>query len=139
MNRLLLAFAFLGASLSFASAAPSAVIRNSVAVCDPNAPGSCMAPTSGGIKSGTYSSAGAGQYALAVNTATNLTPPTGATIAEICVEGQAIRYRDDGTAPTASVGIPVPASSCFQYAVGLSGIQFIGQTSGATLDVSYYK
>ena len=86
-----------------------------------------------------YSSAGAGQYALAVATATSLTPPTGASIAEICVETAGIRYRDDGTAPTALVGLPVAAGTCWAYAGPLSAIQFIAQTGSPTIDVSYYK
>ena len=85
-----------------------------------------------------YNSAGFGQYALSVATATNLTPPTGATIAQICVETAAVRYRDDGIAPTASVGIPLAAGWCGPYAGPLSAIQFIAQSGSPTIDVSYY-
>ena len=47
-------------------------------------------------------------------------PPSGpAKIAEICAEAQGVRYRDDGTAPTASIGIPVAAGTCFQYSGNL--------------------
>jgi hypothetical protein len=85
-----------------------------------------------------YNSAGIGQYALTVATATNLTPPTGATIAQICVETAPVRYRDDGIAPTASVGIPLAAGWCGPYAGPLSAIQFIAQSGSPTIDVSYY-
>lgn len=90
-------------------------------------------------KSAIYSSAGSGQYGLTVASATTLTVPTGATIAEICVETQGVRYKDDGGTPTSSSGIPVPSGTCFQYAGPLSAIEFIQQSSSATLDVSYYK
>ena len=90
-------------------------------------------------KTGSYFPVAGGQYGLAVNTATSLTVPPGATEIEICVETQAIRYRDDGTAPTSSVGIPIPVGTCFPYAGNLSAIQFIAQTAGATIDVAYYK
>lgn len=90
-------------------------------------------------KSGVYASAGSGQYGLTVASATTLTVPTGATIAEICVETQGVRYKDDGGTPTSSSGIPVPSGTCFQYAGPLSAIEFIQQSSSATLDVSYYK
>jgi hypothetical protein len=90
-------------------------------------------------KTGSYFPVIGGQYNLAVNTATSLTVPAGANQIEICVEIQAIRYRDDGTAPTSSVGIPVPVGTCFPYAGNLSAIQFIAQTAGATIDVAYYK
>ncbi len=85
-----------------------------------------------------YNSAGIGQYALSVATATNLTPPTGATIAQICVETAPVRYRDDGIAPTASVGIPLAAGWCGPYAGPLSAIQLIAQSGSPTIDVSYY-
>lgn len=71
--------------------------------------------------------------------ATGLVPPASATIAEVTVEGAGIRYRDDGTAPTASVGVPVATGNSFQYAGDLTAIQFIQQTSGAIINVSYYK
>jgi hypothetical protein len=85
-----------------------------------------------------YNSAGIGQYALTVATATNLTPPTGATIAQICVETAPVRYRDDGIAPTASVGIPLAAGWCGPYAGPLSAIQFIAQSGSPTIGVFYY-
>jgi hypothetical protein len=76
--------------------------------------------------------------------ATNLTIPTGTTprIVEICVSAASIRYRDDGTAPTAAIGIPVSITTniptvCFQYSGNLRAIQFIG--TGATIDVAYYR
>lgn len=68
--------------------------------------------------------------------------PAQAVIAEICVSAAAIRYRDDGTAPTTSLGIPVGAGTCFPYAVSAGGfgqLQIIQQTSGAIVDVSFYN
>ena len=91
-----------------------------------------------------YRSAGASQFisASTLASATGLTVPTGAAIAEICVETAGVRYRDDGTAPTATVGIPVVATSsapaCFQYAGPLSAIQFILISGSPTMDISYY-
>jgi hypothetical protein len=86
-----------------------------------------------------YNSAGVGQYALSVSSPTSLTVPSGATMAQICVETAAVRYRDDGTAPTSSVGVPVGAGTCFSYAGPLTVIQFIAQAGSPTIDVSYYK
>jgi hypothetical protein len=71
--------------------------------------------------------------------ATNLTVPQGAKIIQVCVSTQAIRYRDDGVAPTSTVGIPVSAGTCFQYSGPLPLIQFIQQAATATIDVSYYR
>lgn len=100
--------------------------------------GSTATPLSVAQRGG-FASAGAGQYGVGLTSATSLTVPTGATIAQICVAGGTANYRDDGTAPTASVGIPWGAG-CAAYGGPLATVQFINQTgSTATLSVSYYK
>jgi len=60
------------------------------------------------------------------------------TIAIIIPEAQAVRWRDDGTDPTASVGMPLSAGVALQYDGDLSKIQFIEQVAGAKLNISYY-
>jgi hypothetical protein len=67
-----------------------------------------------------------------------LTVPAGATVAYVVVEGQAMRWRDDGTAPTAAIGMPVPVAGTVTFAGNLAAIQFFPQASGSILDVSYY-
>lgn len=71
--------------------------------------------------------------------ATALTVPAGTRWAWICAEAQAVRWRDDGTNPTASVGMPLASGSCMQYLQPPGLLSFIQQTAGAILDVSYYK
>lgn len=90
-----------------------------------------------------YKSAGLMQSISAgtLAAATNLSPPLGATVAQICVETAGVRYRDDGTSPTASVGMPAVAGTnpyCFQYAGPLTQVQFILISGSPTMDVSYY-
>lgn len=92
-----------------------------------------------------YSSAGPMQFlnSTQLAIAQNLPSiPAAATVAEICVENAGIRYRDDGTPPTASVGVPVIAAAsapvCFQYAGSLSAIQFIMISGSPSIDVAYY-
>ena len=104
-------------------------------------PASSAVTTSGG-----YVSAGAGQYgvAIATNAVSTLTVPAGSGGAQICVETAGIRYTDDGSTPTSSVGMPaVPASSsipiCFQYFGPLNKLKIIGISGSPTIDVSYYK
>ena len=70
---------------------------------------------------------------------TGLAVPAGATTAVLEVSGQAVRYRDDGTAPTATVGMPVPAGQQISYSGNLAAIQFIQQAASATLDVLFYR
>jgi hypothetical protein len=59
-------------------------------------------------------------------------------LAIITVETQAVRWRDDGVAPTASVGMPLAAGATLQYDGDLSRIQFIEQTASAKINISYY-
>jgi hypothetical protein len=59
-------------------------------------------------------------------------------IALIVAETQAVRWRDDGTAPTASVGMPLAVGVSLQYDGDLTKIQFIEQTGSAKLNISYY-
>jgi hypothetical protein len=66
--------------------------------------------------------------------------PTNAIMCLICAEGQAVRWRDDGVAPTAAVGMPLQAGQEFQYTSNdLTQIQFIQQAASAILNVSFYK
>jgi hypothetical protein len=60
------------------------------------------------------------------------------TFALIICETQGVRWRDDGTAPTASVGMPLAAGVPLQYDGDLNKIRFIQQTASAKLNVSYY-
>ena len=60
------------------------------------------------------------------------------TMALIICETQNVRWRDDGTAPTASVGMPLTVGTALQYDGDLNRIQFIEQTGSAKLNISYY-
>lgn len=59
-------------------------------------------------------------------------------IALITPEAQAVRWRDDGVAPTATVGMPLAVGITLQYDGDLTKIQFIEQAGGAKLNISYY-
>lgn len=65
--------------------------------------------------------------------------PTGANMAYVEAESQAVRYRDDGTAPTASVGMPIPSGGAILYVGTLSAVQIIEQTSAAKINVLFYR
>jgi hypothetical protein len=86
-----------------------------------------------------------GYQQLSVTTAVGLTPPSidGAAAikpnyALIIVEGNAVRWRDDGVAPTAAVGFPLAVGVAFEYEGLLSAIQFVSQSGTATVNVAYY-
>ena len=75
-----------------------------------------------------------------LNTVKTLTPPTDSRIALLQAEDQDIRWRDNGQAPTSSVGMILGSGLDIIY-VGnnLAAIQFIETTASAKLNVSYYK
>jgi len=87
------------------------------------------------------------QQITSLSSATALTVPqrdlTGLVgtprIAIITPESQAVRWRDDGVAPTASVGMPLAAGVTLQYDGDLSQIKFIEQVGGAKLNITYYS
>jgi len=65
--------------------------------------------------------------------------PTNAAYAFLIPEAQAIRYRDDGTAPTATVGQPLAVGVSLLYGGTLSAVRVISQTSGAKLNILFYR
>lgn len=51
-------------------------------------------------------------------------------------EGQAVRWRSDGTDPTAAVGYPLGTGIEFQYTMGqMPKLKVIGQVAGAILNI----
>lgn len=73
-----------------------------------------------------------------LNAAAGLTPPANATVAVFCARTQDVNYRDDGTDPTASVGITLKVGVPFVYDGNLNAIKFFEATASAKLDVAYY-
>lgn len=59
--------------------------------------------------------------------------------AVICVETAAIRWRDDGTAPTTTVGMPIAAGQCFNYSGTFSTLRVIAQSGSPVANISFYS
>jgi hypothetical protein len=86
------------------------------------------------------------QQITSLSSSTGLTVPTTdsggnkqqPTFALIIAETQGVRWRDDGTAPTASVGMPLLVGVPLQYDGDLTKIKFIEQVASAKLNISYY-
>lgn len=72
---------------------------------------------------------------------TSLVVPAGAIYAYMTVEGDSVRWRDDGTDPTAAVGMLMSATTePWFYAGDLDKIEFIcAGLGGSTVSVSYYR
>lgn len=73
-----------------------------------------------------------------MSSAQTLTVPGGATVALIQAFTQDLRWRDDGTDASATLGMVLAAGSDFFYVGDLSAITFFEITATAELNVSYY-
>lgn len=86
------------------------------------------------------------QQITSLSAATSLTVPTRdlngmnakPVIAIIVSFGNDIRWRDDGVAPTALIGMPLSAGVTLQYDGDLTKIQFIETAPSTELNISYY-
>lgn len=67
-----------------------------------------------------------------------LTVPAKARYAIIQAEAQNVRWRDDGVAPTAAVGMVLAAGDDMLYTGQLSKFRAIAAVAGAILNVTYY-
>jgi hypothetical protein len=65
--------------------------------------------------------------------------PAGASVVRIIAEAQAVRWRDDGTDPTAAIGMPLAVGVELLYPAAMIGVlEFIEQVAGAKLNVTFY-
>ena len=98
-----------------------------------------MAGTGGGIKSLGYIACGYLQV-TSLSAAAGLTIPSSASWALIECESQQVRWRDDGTAPTTTVGMLMNVGDILVYdGTKLAALSFIEVTSAAKLNVSFYS
>jgi hypothetical protein len=75
-----------------------------------------------------------------LETAQLLTPPAGANLAQITLEAGDVRWRDDGVAPTADIGVLFLATNnSMTYSAALNQIQFIAAANSPILNISYYQ
>lgn len=73
-----------------------------------------------------------------MDTVRSLDPPTCALYAHITVDGAAVRWRDDGTDPTAAIGQLIPDGGELWYHGDLNTIRFLEAAASATISVSFY-
>jgi hypothetical protein len=66
-------------------------------------------------------------------------PPAGTRRAIVQAEGGDLRWRDDGSEPTASVGMRIPAGGELRYdGADMGVLKFFGAT-GAIANIAYYS
>lgn len=79
------------------------------------------------------------QQVTSFSTVKGLNAPPGTTLALVTPSTNSVRWRDDGMAPSATVGYPLAAGQELQYdANGWATLQFIPQTGSSVLDILYY-
>lgn len=76
-------------------------------------------------------------------TVVELDTPEHANFVVLSVEAQAVRYRDDGTDPTASHGVLIPVTTIepwvYASATGLAALKFIAVTGTAKINAVFYR
>lgn len=78
------------------------------------------------------------QQVTGLSSAKGIVPPREARVAVIQAWGQDVRWRDDGTDPTAAVGMVLQAGRDMLYTANLTKIKFIEMNVGAEINISYY-
>lgn len=73
-----------------------------------------------------------------LTSAAALTVPANANVA-ICIPTGDVIWRDDGTAPTSTVGMPLQTMQTILYDGNLHTVRFIQSSGSAALNVSYYR
>lgn len=87
-----------------------------------------------------FGAMGLGTESITVSTSVEvLTPPEGASFAFLVVRTQGVRYTDDGTEPSSSVGAELAAGDVVR-AYDLPAVQLIRSgASDGRVDVLYYS
>lgn len=67
------------------------------------------------------------------------TIPAGTRLTLVEAESQDVRWRDDGTNPTASVGMVLAAGQTLVYNGNPTTLKLIEVTASAKLNISYYR
>jgi len=77
-----------------------------------------------------------GYQQLTPTSSTGFTVPAGATLAVVTADTLTVWWRDDGTAPTSTVGMPIAIGTYLAFVGNLSTVKFI--SASGHLNVSYY-
>lgn len=73
-----------------------------------------------------------------LSTVQTLTPPAGAIRAWIQAETQDVRWTDDGSNPTTTVGMLLKVNTVMEYEGDLEKFKYIEVAASAKLNISYY-
>ena len=102
------------------------------------APASLFAVSGTPVYDAQYAPAGF-QRITVLTSSTALTVPATSKLALIQAETQNVRWRDDGTPPTAAIGMLLETGQILVYNGDLAAIRFIETTASASLNITYLK
>lgn len=74
-----------------------------------------------------------------VAAAVGISPPDNSVVAFIQPESQNVRWRDDGTNPTASVGNRLFADDILIYTGDMTTLKIIQEAASAKLNITFYR
>ncbi|WP_375272049.1 hypothetical protein [Sphingomonas sp.] len=93
----------------------------------------------GAIIGGSFTPAGYRQVTATSSVFTLPSPPAGVRRTVIQAEAQALRWRDDGNDPSATVGMLIPSGGELRYdGASPAALKLIAAAAGAIANVSYY-
>ena len=75
---------------------------------------------------------------VTLDTVQGLEPPPNARVAIIQALTQNVRWRDDGTVPSGTIGMQLAAGRDMLYTGDLAAIKFIEEAASAELNIAYY-
>lgn len=78
------------------------------------------------------------QQMTSLGSATAPTVPTGTSWAVLVAEAQIVRWRDDGSDPSATVGMTLAVGVPYEFTGNLARLKFIEATASAKLNITYY-
>jgi len=79
------------------------------------------------------------QQITSLAAAASLTIPAGTCLIEMVATTQAVRFRADGTDPTAAIGFPLVVGVPYTIAITTPGaIKVIEQAASAALNINYF-
>lgn len=78
-----------------------------------------------------------GYQQITLSALSSLIVPAGAIIADIDAEAQNVRWTDDGSVPTSTKGKRLLADTERRFTDNLAALQFVAETAGAIINVTY--
>ena len=103
-------------------------------------PSAAAQDSTGATKAPVYTPLGYRQVTATSGAFALPTPPAGTRRAVVQAEAQAIRWRDDGTDPTAAIGMTISVGGELRYdGATMSAIKMIAASAGAIANIAYYS